>query len=162
MSSLLVARAASATSTRLPVAFEANEGRPVDVVFEMSGGEVFDASYKALAPFGRIVAYGIATSRPNEVSTGSLLRHSRAVVGFWLMHCLGRPAMVDEALVVGVHALAVVEHGEVVAKLRFRTGDEHPGQIVSGWGEFRIQREHLLVLGFGLVVLILLLIDKRQ
>ena len=23
---------------------------------------------------------------------------SRAVVGFWLMHCLGRPAMVDEAL----------------------------------------------------------------
>ena len=34
----------------------------MDVVFEMSGGEVFDASYRALAPFGRIVAYGIATS----------------------------------------------------------------------------------------------------
>ena len=28
-----------------------------------SGGEVFDASYKALAPFGRIVVYGIATQR---------------------------------------------------------------------------------------------------
>ena len=49
---------------------EANEGRPVDVVFEMSGGEVFDASYRALAPFGRIVAYGIATNEPNQVSTG--------------------------------------------------------------------------------------------
>ncbi len=49
---------------------EANDGRPVDVVFEMSGGEVFDASYQALAPFGRIVAYGIATSEPNEVSHG--------------------------------------------------------------------------------------------
>jgi NADPH:quinone reductase len=77
---------------------EANEGRPVDVVFEMSGGEVFDASYRALAPFGRIVAYGIATNEANQVSTGSLLRHSRAVVGFYLFHCLGRPGMFSEAL----------------------------------------------------------------
>jgi NADPH2:quinone reductase len=77
---------------------EANEGRPVDVVFEMSGGGVFDASYAALAPFGRIVAYGIATSEPNSVSTGSLLRHSRAVVGFYLFHCLERPAMFTDAL----------------------------------------------------------------
>src|SRR5277367_1958860 len=67
---------------------EANDGRPVDVIFEMSGGEVFDASYQALAPFGRIVAYGIATNEANDVSTGSLLRHSRAVVGFYLFHCL--------------------------------------------------------------------------
>jgi NADPH2:quinone reductase len=76
----------------------ANGGRPVDVVFEMSGGEVFDASYRALAPFGRIVAYGIATGTPNEVPTGSLLRHSRAVVGFYLFHCLERPGMFAEAL----------------------------------------------------------------
>jgi NADPH:quinone reductase len=77
---------------------EANGGQPVDVVFEMSGGEVFDASYRALAPFGRIVTYGIATGQPNEVSTGSLLRHSRAVVGFYLFHCLSRPGMFAEAL----------------------------------------------------------------
>jgi NADPH2:quinone reductase len=77
---------------------EANEGRPVDVVFEMSGGDVFDASYRALAPFGRIVAYGIATNEANQISTGSLLRHSRAVVGFYLFHCLARPAMFAEAL----------------------------------------------------------------
>jgi NADPH2:quinone reductase len=77
---------------------EANGGQPVDVVFEMSGGEVFDASYQALAPFGRIVAYGIATNEANKVSTGSLLRHSRAVVGFYLFHCLQRPAMFADAL----------------------------------------------------------------
>jgi NADPH2:quinone reductase len=77
---------------------EANGGRPVDVVFEMSGGQVFDASYRALAPFGRIVAYGIATNEANEVSTGSLLRHSRAVVGFYLFHCLARPGMFGDAL----------------------------------------------------------------
>jgi NADPH:quinone reductase len=77
---------------------EANEGRPVDVVFEMAGGEIFDASYKALAPFGRIVAYGIASRQPNQVSTGSLLRHSRAVVGFYLFDCLQRPEMFTDAL----------------------------------------------------------------
>jgi NADPH2:quinone reductase len=77
---------------------EANEGRPVDVVFEMAGGAVFDASYAALAPFGRIVAYGIAGQQPNDVSTGSLLRHSRAVIGFYLFHCLTRPEMFTDAL----------------------------------------------------------------
>ena len=77
---------------------EANAGKPVDVVFEMSGGDVFGASYRALAPFGRIVAYGIATNEANDVSTGSLLRHSRAVVGFYLFHCLQRPGMFTDAL----------------------------------------------------------------
>jgi len=77
---------------------EANGGRPLDVIFETSGGAVFDASYRALGPFGRIVAYGISTSEPNTVSTGSLLRHSRAVVGFYLFHCLQRPAMFADAL----------------------------------------------------------------
>jgi len=70
---------------------EANEGREVDAVFEMAGGAVFDASYRALAPFGRIVVCGIASQQPNEVSTGSLLRHSRSVVGFYLFHCLPEP-----------------------------------------------------------------------
>jgi len=77
---------------------EANAGERVDVIFEMAGGEVFKASYDALAPFGRIVAYGIASQQPNEVGTGSLLRHSRAVVGFYLFHCLTRPGMFTDAL----------------------------------------------------------------
>ena len=77
---------------------EANLGKPVDVVFEMAGGAVFDASLAALAPFGRLVTYGIASGENNTVRSGELMRRSRSVVGFWLMHCLGRPAMVDEAL----------------------------------------------------------------
>jgi NADPH:quinone reductase len=77
---------------------EANGGREVDVVFDMAGGETFERSYRALAHFGRIVVCGIASQEPNEVRTGSLLRHSRSVVGFYLFHCLERPAMVGEAL----------------------------------------------------------------
>ncbi len=77
---------------------EANGGRELDVVLDSSGGAVFDASYKALAPFGRIIVNGIATSEANTVRTGSLLRHSRSVVGFYLFHCLGRPGMFAAAL----------------------------------------------------------------
>ena len=77
---------------------QGNVNEPVDVVFDMAGGEVFDASYAALAPFGRIVVCGIASQQPNEIRTGSLLRHSRAVVGFYLFHCLTRPGMFRNAL----------------------------------------------------------------
>ena len=72
---------------------EANEGRKVDVVLEMAGGRVFDESRRALAPFGRLVAYGMASREGREVSNADLMRKSQAVVGFWLMHCLGREDM---------------------------------------------------------------------
>jgi NADPH:quinone reductase len=77
---------------------EANGGREVDVVFDMAGGETFERSYRALAHFGRIVICGISSQQPNDVRTGSLLRHSRTVTGFYLFHCLERPAMVSGAL----------------------------------------------------------------
>lgn len=77
---------------------EANDGRPVDVVLEMSGGRVFEQCAEALAPFGRIVAYGIAGREQNTVETGRLMRKSRGVIGFWLMHCLGRREMMEEPL----------------------------------------------------------------
>jgi NADPH2:quinone reductase len=76
----------------------ANGGAPVDVVHEAAGGHVFDASFEALAPFGRIVVYGISSREQNEVRTGRLLRGSRSVIGFWLMHCLGRPELLREPL----------------------------------------------------------------
>jgi NADPH2:quinone reductase len=76
----------------------ANLDRRVDVVFEMAGGEVFEQSLHALAPFGRLVAYGNASGEANEVQTGRLMRRSASVVGFWLMHLLGRPEMVAEPL----------------------------------------------------------------
>src|ERR1700719_2981182 len=77
---------------------EANEGRPVDVVFEMAGGEIFDASFDALAHFGRIVVCGIASEKRNRPSTGALPRPSRAGVGFYLFHTLERPPLFAEAL----------------------------------------------------------------
>jgi NADPH2:quinone reductase len=77
---------------------EANGGQRVDVVLEMAGGRTFDQCAEALAPFGRIAAYGIASREQNTVETGRLMRKSRAVIGFWLMHCLGRRDMMEEPL----------------------------------------------------------------
>ena len=77
---------------------EANEGRRVDAVLEMAGGRTFEGCAEALAPFGRIVAYGIAGREQNTLETGRLMRKSRTVVGFWLMHCLGRRDMMEEPL----------------------------------------------------------------
>jgi NADPH2:quinone reductase len=70
---------------------EANGGQPVDVVLEMAGGHAFDECLRSLAPFGRIVTFGIASREQNRVATGALMRHSTAVVGFWLMHLFARP-----------------------------------------------------------------------
>jgi NADPH2:quinone reductase len=107
---------------------EANGGERVDAVFEMAGGAVFEESMKALGPFGRLVTYGIASQEGNEVQTGRLMRRSHAVVGFWLMHCLGRPGMVDEAL---GDLFARVQRGElrVVVGATYPLGDAAQAQI---------------------------------
>jgi NADPH:quinone reductase len=88
----------SATEDLTAALVEANGGDRVDVVLEMSGGRIFEQSAEALAPFGRIVVYGIASREQNTVETGRLMRKSRTVVGFWLVHCLGRRDMVEEPL----------------------------------------------------------------
>jgi NADPH2:quinone reductase len=69
----------------------ANDGRRVDVVLEMAGGRVFDQSLAALGPFGRLVAYGMASREQRQISNARLLRGSLGVVGFWLAHCFRRP-----------------------------------------------------------------------
>jgi NADPH:quinone reductase len=70
---------------------EANEGKRVDAVLHMSGGDAFDAELGVLAPLGRMVVFGIASREQRDVSTASLLRGSKSVIGFWLAHLLGRP-----------------------------------------------------------------------
>ncbi len=78
---------------------EANGGRPVDIVLEMTGGNVFAGSLSALAPFGRLVTYGMAARQETTpVPPGALMQKSRAVIGFWLAHCMGRPQMMDAAM----------------------------------------------------------------
>jgi NADPH:quinone reductase len=69
---------------------EANDGKKVDAVLHMSGGDAFDAELAALAPLGRLVVFGNASRDERSVDTGRLLQGSKAVIGFWLVHVLAR------------------------------------------------------------------------
>lgn len=99
---------------------EANEGRRLDVILDMAGGATFDGGLAALAPFGRIVTYGMAGRvPPQSVEPGTLIARSRAIVGFWMAHCATVPGMLDEA-VNGLFEL--IESGE----LRVIVGGTYP------------------------------------
>jgi NADPH2:quinone reductase len=98
---------------------EANGGKPVDAVLHMSGGEAFDAEMSVLAPLGRMVVFGIASREQRDVSTAALLRGSKTVVGFWLVHLLARR---DLALPMIGELVAAVAAGELKATV----GDVYP------------------------------------
>ena len=87
----------------------ANGGKKVDVVLEMVGGTTFDASLAALAPFGRLATFGMASrTAPKPVQSSELMSRSRAVVGFWLAHCFTRPEMLQGPM---AELLSMVEAG---------------------------------------------------
>ena len=70
----------------------ANDGRRVDIVLDMTGGRITDQSIAALAPFGRLGFYGMASrEQPSPVRLGNLLGHSTTVAGMWLPHAFRLP-----------------------------------------------------------------------
>jgi NADPH2:quinone reductase len=77
----------------------ANGAAPVDIVLEMTGGRVFDESLTALAPFGRLAVFGMAgRTPPTPIAPGTLMAHSTAVIGFWLVHVAQRPGQLAAAV----------------------------------------------------------------
>jgi len=91
----------STTEDLTPALLEANNGRPIDIVLEMTGGRVFDQSLPVLAPFGRLITYGTASRTPSTpILAESLMDGSRTISGFWISSLLrpqNRPAF-DSAL----------------------------------------------------------------
>jgi NADPH2:quinone reductase len=98
---------------------EANGGKRVDVVLEMTGGEVFRQSLGALGAFGRLVIYGQASHEPSTVEAALLQSRSRSIIGYWLMDCLRRPGMVSEPL---AELFRLVDDGD----LRVIVGGTYP------------------------------------
>jgi NADPH2:quinone reductase len=99
---------------------EANGGRGVDVVLEMTGGRVFDESLEALAPLGRLAVFGMAgRTPPKPIDAGRLMGRSTAVIGFWLVHVVQRPELLARAV---NELLALIATGE----LRPVVGETYP------------------------------------
>ncbi|MFD0686364.1 quinone oxidoreductase family protein [Actinomadura fibrosa] len=96
---------------------EANGGRRVDTVLEMTGGDVTDQSLRALAPFGRLAFYGMASRRePSPVRPATLMSHSTTIAGMWLAHVFQLPGDVmrsalDELFGLAADGRLKVVHG---------------------------------------------------
>lgn len=90
---------------------EANGGKGVDIILEMVGGPTFDQSLLALADFGRLVTFGMASrTAPTPLHPGSLMHGSKTVAAFWLANCFGKPELLDDVL---VELFALVEAGKI-------------------------------------------------
>jgi NADPH2:quinone reductase len=102
---------------------EANGGAKVDVVLEMVGGPTFDASLRALAPFGRLVTFGMASRQAaTPVDPAALMAGSKAVIGFWLMHAMA-PARAGAMVGAPLRELVGMVAG---GQLRVVEGPTHP------------------------------------
>ena len=77
----------------------ANGGKRVDIVLEMVGGTTFDQSLLALADFGKIITFGMASrTAPQPVHPGSLMHGSKTISGFWLANCFGSKEMMNDVI----------------------------------------------------------------
>ncbi|MGC5170913.1 quinone oxidoreductase family protein [Microbacterium sp. DT81.1] len=98
----------------------ANGGKPVDAVLDMTGGATTDQSLGALAPFGRLAFYGMASrAAPTPVSPASLLAHSTSISGMWLPHAFRVPDLMPRVL---AELFELVSSGS----LRIIAGGEYP------------------------------------
>ena len=77
----------------------ANGGKRIDIVLEMVGGKTFDASLEVLAPFGRLITFGMASrTAPTPIHPGVLMGGTKTVAGFWLSHCFGKKELMGDVL----------------------------------------------------------------
>jgi NADPH2:quinone reductase len=77
----------------------ANGGKRIDIILEMVGGNAFDESVKALAHFGRLITFGMASrTAPTPIHPGALMHGSKTIAGFWLNNCFGKPHLFNAVL----------------------------------------------------------------
>ena len=77
----------------------ANGGKPVNLILEMVGGKTFDASLAVLAPFGRLITYGMASrTPPSSINPAVLMGGSKTITGFWLSHCFGKKELMNDVI----------------------------------------------------------------
>ena len=89
----------------------ANGGKPVNLILEMVGGKTFDESLNILAPFGRLITYGMASRvAPTMIQPASLMGGSKTITGFWLAHCFGSKALMNDVI---EELFALVKNGKL-------------------------------------------------
>lgn len=77
---------------------EATDGRGCDVVLDSIGGEVASELLASLAPFGRLVSFGVASGKPLTVASHALMKRSLTVSGFHLDTVMAVPGLFQATL----------------------------------------------------------------
>lgn len=81
-----------------------------DVILEMVGGSIFYDSLQCLAPFGRLVFYGMASGQPVKFNPGRLMEKNQSVMGFFLPQMMAKPSLYQQSL---QELLAYMKNGEL-------------------------------------------------
>ena len=103
---------------------EANGGKRVDVILDMTGGRITDESVNALAPFGRLGFYGQASREaPKPIAPTNLLVHSTTIAGMWLPHAFRLPGNVVGQAMSELFELAIDDQLRVVAGGEYALAD---------------------------------------
>ena len=76
---------------------ELTNGKGVDAVFEMLGGEHTAKSVGCLGNFGRLISYGSATGQRGMIDVGSLMAKGTSVHGLWLTYLSQNAALMQQA-----------------------------------------------------------------
>ena len=78
----------------------ANDGKRPELILEMVGGKTFDDSLAILAPFGRLVTFGMASRKPPTlVQPATLIGGTKTIAGFWLGNCFNNKELLNDVIV---------------------------------------------------------------
>lgn len=117
------AHALSSDPAGLAAAVKALSPQGVDVVFDPVGGDLFDASLRAVAPGARMLVIGFAAGRAASVPTNIALVKNVAVIGFNYGYYIGwgltdeRARYASQVQTVVARALDAVASGAMAAPL---------------------------------------------
>jgi NADPH:quinone reductase len=99
---------------------EGTDGEGVDLVLESVGGDVFERSLDAMAHFGRMVTFGVASGEPASAENRRLLFENKSVRGFHL----GQAAMHDPSRI--MQAVPELTEGLASGELEVIVGESFP------------------------------------
>ena len=105
---------------------DATRGRGFDVVLDSVGGEVASALFEALAPFGRLVSFGVASGAPLIVPSHAMMKRAVTVSGFHLDAIMAVPARFAATL---DRLNALVESGKLVPHVGLEAPLAHAAEV---------------------------------
>jgi NADPH:quinone reductase len=74
------------------------DGQGIDVALEMAGGEIFQQTLSCLAPFGRLVIYGVASGQFAKMTPSALMAKNLSVIGFFLPKIIKKRELYQSSL----------------------------------------------------------------